>query len=104
MTTVAAWQKIFSADLGFFAAADQLADQLATGALAADRAAVAPTLIFNQRLDGWLTALFLILMWFVIAEMLRVAWRHTAGKAVPASSEVPYVATRLDVAAAPGAN
>ena len=65
---------------------------------------MAPTLIFNQRLDGCLTVLFLVLMWVVILEMLRVCYRHTAGKPVPDSSEVPYVATRLDVAAAPGAN
>src|SRR5688572_2786562 len=55
VTTTAAIQKIFSADtkLGFFAGANALAEQLAAGTLAADRAAVAPTLIFNQRLDGW---------------------------------------------------
>jgi len=104
VTTVAAWQKIFTTDLGFFAAADKLAAQLASGTLAADRAAVAPTLIFNQRLDGWLTVLFLVLMWVVILEMLRVCYRHIAGKPVPATSEAPYVATRLDVATAPGAN
>ena len=97
VTTVAACQKIFSADvkLGFFSAADGLAGQLAAGTLAADRAAVAPTLIFNQRLDGWLTVLFLVLMWVVIVEMLRIALRHVAGKPVPASSEAPHVPTRL---------
>jgi carbon starvation protein len=104
VTTTAAWQKIFSADLGFFHAANKLADQLAAGALAADRVAVAPTLIFNQRLDGCLTVVFLVLMWVVIIEMLRVCLRHTAGKPVPASSEAPYVATRLDVAPVPGPN
>ncbi|HTQ36929.1 MAG TPA: carbon starvation CstA family protein [Steroidobacteraceae bacterium] len=98
VTSTAALQKIFSPDakLGFFAGADALAGQLAAGSLPAARAAVAPTLIFNQRLDGWLTVLFLLLMWIVIAEMLRIAWRHLAGKPVPATSEAPRVATRLD--------
>jgi carbon starvation protein len=100
VTTTAAFQKIFSSDakLGFFAGADKLANDLAAGSLAPDRAAVAPTLIFNQHLDGWLTVLFLVLMWVVILEMLRISLRHLAGKPVPPSSESAYVATRLDPA------
>jgi carbon starvation protein len=60
VTTTAAYQKIFSMDakLGFFAGANDLAGKLAAGSLSPDRAAVAPTLIFNQQLDGWLTVLF----------------------------------------------
>jgi carbon starvation protein len=97
VTTTAAWQKIFSPNvkLGFFSAADKMANDLAAGALAPERAAVAPTLIFNQRLDGWLTVLFLVLMWTVIIAMLRVSLRHLSGKPVPANSEVPHVPTRL---------
>jgi carbon starvation protein len=106
VTTTAALQKIFSpnAKLGFFSAADALANQLAAGTLAPARAAVAPTLIFNQRLDGWLAALFLVLMWTVIIAMLRMAIRHTRGLPVPPSSEVPHVATRLDAATLPAAH
>ncbi len=37
-----------------------MAAKLAAGALPADKAAVAPQLIFNQRLDGWLTVLFTV--------------------------------------------
>jgi len=60
VTTVAAWQKVFSTDpkLGFFAGADDLAAKLASGVLPADRIASAPQLIFNQNLDGWLTVFF----------------------------------------------
>jgi carbon starvation protein len=105
VTTTAALQKIFSpnAKLGFFSAADALAKQLADGTLAPERVKVAPTLIFNQRLDGWLTVLFLVLMWIVIAEMLRIALRHLAGRPVPATSEAPHVTTRLE-GALPGAH
>jgi carbon starvation protein len=103
ITTVASVQKIFSTDpkLGFFAGADALSDQLLAGTLAAERAAVAPTLIFNQRLDGWLTVLFLIIMWVVIIEMVRISLRFLSGKPVPPSSEAPYVATQLDASALP---
>jgi len=106
VTTTAAVQKIFSADakLGFFAAANGLEAQLAAGALVPARAAVAPTLIFNQRLDGWLTVLFLLIMWVVIIEMLRISYRYLAGKPVPSSSEAPYTATRLDASGLPRAH
>jgi carbon starvation protein len=98
VTTVAAVQKIFSTDpkLGFFAGANDLALKLAAGTLPPDRAALAPTLIFNQRLDGWLTVLFTIVLWFVICDMLRVAYRRVRGLPVRGSSEAPHVASQLN--------
>jgi carbon starvation protein len=97
VTTTAAWQKVFSTDvkLGFFAAANDMAAKLAAGTLPADRAKVAPTLIFNQQLDGWLTVFFSILLWIVLIEMIRISVRHVRGQSVPANSEAPYVATKL---------
>ena len=93
VTTTAAVQKIVSDDprIGFFAAARELATKLAAGALPPDRAAVAPQLIFNQQLDAWLTAFFLIVVWLVIGDMLRVCWRTMHGRPVLPSSEAPYV-------------
>ncbi|MEP7312696.1 MAG: carbon starvation CstA family protein [Pseudomonadota bacterium] len=100
VTTTAAFQKIFSADpkLGFFAAASDMAGKLAAGTLPAERIAVAPTLIFNQRLDGYLTIFFGLLVWIVIIEMVRVSLRHVRGHSVPASSETAYAPTHLDPA------
>lgn len=97
VTTTAAWQKIASPDvrIGFFAAANDMADKLAAGVLSPDRAAVAPQLIFNQQLDAWLTMFFIAVLWIVILDMLRVSFRHLAGKPVLSVSETPYVATRL---------
>ncbi len=94
VTTVAAWQKITSSDptLGFFSGAADLAHKLAIGALPAARAAVAPKLIFNQQLDGWLTIFFSVIVWLVIADMLRVAIRSVRGQPTLASSEAPHVA------------
>jgi carbon starvation protein len=98
VTTVAAWQKIVSDDpkLGFFSAANDMAAKLAAGALSPDKAAVAPQLIFNQRLDGWLTILFTAILWFVILDMLRICVRRLSGKEVMQSSEAPYQPTKLE--------
>ena len=106
VTTVAAWQKVVSPDpqLGFFAGADAMAAKLAAGTLAADRAAVAPTLIFNQRLDGWLTMLFTVILWVVIVDMLRVCVRRARGLPLPQTSEAAYQQTRLVPAGASTVN
>lgn len=93
VTTVATWQKIVSPDprIGFLAAADQLAGKLAAGTLGAEQAAVAPQLIFNQRLDAVLVVLLTGTLWIVILDTLRVAWRVTHGRSVLPSSEAPAV-------------
>jgi carbon starvation protein len=98
VTTVAAWQKIVSDDpkLGFFAAANDMAAKLAAGALSPEKAAVAPQLIFNQRLDGGLTILFTAILWFVILDMARICLRRLSGKEVMQSSEAPYQPTKLE--------
>ncbi len=98
VTTTAAWQKITSPDvhIGLFAAAADLAAKLSTGALSPERAAVAPQLIFNQRLDAYLAMLFTAILWFVILDMARICARRLRGQPVPASSESPYTPTRLN--------
>jgi len=98
VTTVAAFQKVFSDDpkLGFFAAANDLAVKFAAGTLPEAQMKVAPTLIFNQNLDGWLTVFFTLVLWFVIGDMLRVAYCRLTGRALPGSSEAPYQPTKLN--------
>ncbi len=97
VTTSAAWQKIFSDDvrIGFFAAASDMASKLAAGTLPPEKAAVAPQLILNQQLDGWLTAFFIVVLWVVIVDMLRVCIRHQRGKPVLPDDEAPYQLTRM---------
>ncbi|MCB5205761.1 carbon starvation CstA family protein [Methylovorus mays] len=92
ITSTAAWQKIMSDDVrvGFFAAANDMAAKLASGALPPEKAAVAPQLIFNQQLDAWLTLFFVVILWVVILDMLRVCWRYLAGKPVRPSTEHPH--------------
>jgi carbon starvation protein len=100
VTTTAAWQKITSPDvhIGLFAAADDLAAKLASGTLPAARAAVAPQLIFNQRLDAYLAMLFTAILWFIILDMARICRRSLRGEPVPANSEAPYRESRLNAA------
>jgi len=76
--------------IGFFAAANDLAAKLAAGALPAERAAVAPQLIFNQRLDAYVAMLLTAILWFVILDMARVCLRRLRGLPLPRSSEAPY--------------
>ena len=94
LTTTAVFEKISSTDprIGFFAAASDLQHKLNAGLLAADKAAVAPQLIFNQQLDAWLAMLFLVLLYLVVGDMLRMAWRRQRGLSIFPSSETPYVA------------
>ncbi len=97
VTTVAAVQKITSDDprIGFFAAAQDLAARLASGLLPPERAAVAPKLIFNLQLDGWLTAALLAIVWIIVLDMARGCWLHLSGRRPAPSTESPYVATRM---------
>lgn len=97
LTTTAVWQKITSSDprLGFFAAANDLQHKLDSGLLAADKAAVAPQLIFNQQLDAYLAMLFVVLLYLVVGDMLRMAWRRHRGQTVLPSAETPFQRTAL---------
>ncbi len=98
ITTTAAYEKIFSDDLriGFFAAANHLSAQLSAGTLSAEKAAVAPQLIFNQHLDAYLTMFFVVVLWIVVIDMVNISRRHLQGKKVLASSEAPYMKTALE--------
>jgi len=102
ITTFAAWQKIVSPDpkLGFFASASDMAAKLANGVLPPEKAAVAPQLIFNQRLDGWLTIFLTAIIWLVIIDMARICIRRLNGLPLTGSSEAPYQPTRLEGALA----
>jgi carbon starvation protein len=97
LTTTAVYEKISSADprIGFFAAANDLQHKLSAGLLPPDKAAVAPQLIFNQQLDAYLALLFVLLLYLVIGDMLRMAWRRQRGLAVLPSAETPYQPSRL---------
>jgi len=97
ITSTAAWQKITSADtrIGFFAAADDLSGKLAAGLLPAEKAAIAPQLIFNLHLDAYITIAFVGLVWLIVFDMLRVCRRYLTGKSTPPLAESPHSPSRL---------
>jgi carbon starvation protein len=97
VTTSAALEKLFSLEprIGFLAHANQLAQHLAAGALSSEMAAQAPQLIFNDRLDALLTALFLIITWVLVFDTLRVCYNMVSGRRFLPLSETPYVPTQL---------
>jgi len=98
ITTTAAYEKICSDDIrvGFFAAANDLSAKLSAGVLPPEKAAVAPQLIFNQHLDAYLTLFFVVVLWVVLLDMLRLCVRYLAGKPVLAISEAPHEVTQLE--------
>ena len=91
VTTAATWEKVVSDDvrIGFIAAADHTAAQLAAGLLPAAQAAVAPQLIFNQRLDAWLAIGLTAILWIVIFDSARICMRVLRDLPVPPNSEAP---------------
>jgi carbon starvation protein len=97
ITTFASYEKIMSSDvrIGFFAAANDLAEKLAAGVLSPEKAKVAPQLIFNQQLDGWLIIFFVIVLWVIIADTIRVSLNYLNGKSVLPLAETPYQRTKL---------
>jgi carbon starvation protein len=98
ITSTASWQKLTSNDVrvGFIAGANSMADKLATGTLPPEKAAVAPQLIFNQQLDAVLVLFFLVMLWLIVGDTLRVCFRHLRGKSVPPLAETHYQETELE--------
>jgi carbon starvation protein len=97
ITSCAAWEKLFSADLrvGFLAHANDLSDKLAGGLLNADMSGKAPHLIFNDYLNAGLTGLFMLITWLLLADTLRVIYCIIVGKNYPQSSESTHIPSRL---------
>ena len=78
VTMTAGVQKIWHPDrrIGFLAQADHLAGQLASGLIGEGKLAETQILIFNNRLDAAVTALFMVLVSVVVLDAARV-WRRT---------------------------
>jgi carbon starvation protein len=97
VTFTAAWQKIFSPlpRIGFLAQADQLANALESGKIAAARAAETQTLIFNARLDAVVCGIFLVLVTTILVDSIRLWIGILRGTRDARVSEAPFVMSHL---------
>jgi carbon starvation protein len=96
VTMTASFQKIWSPDprLGFLAHARSLAEQIAAGAIPADKLAITERLIFNDRLDAAVTGIFAGLVILILIESSRHWWLYTVGRKEAVLSEAPMVPSR----------
>jgi carbon starvation protein len=78
VTFSAGIEKIFSPDrrVGFLAQADFLGAQIASGSVATEKLREMHTVMFNNRLDAAITALFLVLVSVVVLDASRVWWKR----------------------------
>src|SRR6185437_7881012 len=98
VTFTAGLQKIFADDprLGFLSHADALENALAAGNIAAARVAQTHAVIFNERLDAFVCAVFLVLVAIIVLDSARVWFGLLRGTRVAVSSESPFIPSQLE--------
>lgn len=97
VTMTAAYQKVFSPlpRVGFLADANILAERLASGQVPPERVAEFQTLIFNNRLDAAICAMFAVMVVVIVADSARVWVGILRGTHTASSAESPYVRSQL---------
>ena len=90
VTMTAGWHKIWNPDrrIGFLAQAEFLKEQLAAGAVAAEKVAETHIVVFNNQLDAVITGAFMLVVWIVLLDASRV-WLRTLRGPGGASSAQP---------------
>lgn len=98
ITFTAGWQKIFSPEprIGFLSHAAALQKALAAGTITA-KIAETRSLIFSERLDAVVCALFLLLVAIVVIDSLRVWYGLLKGTRASVTSESPFVTSQLEL-------
>ncbi|HLQ38775.1 MAG TPA: carbon starvation CstA 5TM domain-containing protein, partial [Planctomycetota bacterium] len=96
ITMTAAAQKLWHADprIGFLAEAARLSQQLAAGAIPPERTAAVAQLVFNNRLDAGLVAVFAVLVLVLLLEAIGEWYRILSGRKPAVLREAPFVATQ----------
>ncbi|MDQ0938748.1 carbon starvation CstA family protein [Streptomyces sp. V1I1] len=101
VTFTAGWQKIFSDDprVGFFAQRTRYADGIDAGTVLPPAKTMEDmhTVVTNSTVDGVLIALFLLLVVTVMVNAAVVCARALRSAAPLPTTEVPYVASQIDV-------
>jgi carbon starvation protein len=101
ITMTASWMKVFdpSPRIGFLATANALTAQIAAGKIPAAKVAEAHRVIFNQRLDAAVTAVFAVMILVLLVEAL-IQWAAVLSKRkASVLHESPYLATGWAVGA-----
>jgi carbon starvation protein len=88
ITFAASYEKVFNANprIGFLAHARLLAEQHAPNA---------ERLIFNDRVDAFVTIGLIVLVTLILAESVLIWWRHASGRRAVENNDVPFVPTRF---------
>jgi carbon starvation protein len=96
VTMTAAYQKIFHPNprIGFLAYADHLAQQIASGSIAAEQVATTQRLIFNNRVDAIVAGVFATLVLLLFFEAIWEWYRILSGRKEAVLREAPFVQTR----------
>jgi carbon starvation protein len=96
-TMTASFEKIWAPDpaLGFLAHARFLTEQIATGAIAANKVGDTQRLIFNDRLDAMVTLVFASLVIVILFESGRNWWLYASGKKRVVLNEARVELSRL---------
>jgi carbon starvation protein len=97
VTMTASYQKIFDADprMGFWAQARHLTEQISSGAIPAANIAATQRVIFNNRLDAVVTAMFAGFVVVILVESGRNWWLYVFGGKKAVLSEAPMEVSRL---------
>jgi carbon starvation protein len=96
-TQTAAYQKIFHPDprIGFLAEASRLSGLISGGAAGAGQVAATERLIFNNRLDAAVTALFAVMVLVIVLDSVREWYAILIRRKVPVLREAAYVVSAM---------
>jgi len=97
VTMTASWQKIWHPNprVGFLAHARLLTEQMALGRIPAARMVETQRLVFNDRLDAAVTAVFALLVVVILAESARHWYLYVVRHKEAVLSEAPMRLSRL---------
>jgi carbon starvation protein len=98
VTFTGALEKMFSdrPRLGFLAHAAALEGAIATGKIQPAALGATRAVIFNERLDAVVCGIFLVLVSIIVLDSLRIWYGLLRGTRASASSESPFIASRLE--------
>ncbi|HJU09921.1 MAG TPA: hypothetical protein VJ728_03545, partial [Candidatus Binataceae bacterium] len=65
--------------VGFLAHAAMLGAELASPGISSARATEISRLVWNDRVDAAMTVIFMVVVWIILADSIRVWWRLWLG-------------------------